>query len=314
MSDLFTNPVDFDLAVELLRTGAICAFATETVYGLGADAGNGDAVLAVYQAKQRPRFNPLIVHCADLAMAEKIAEFSPLAHRLAEFWPGALTLVLPVRSTANICDLVTAGLGTVGVRIPGHKQARELIRSVGKPLAAPSANPSGKLSPTSAKQVRLSFSDHVPVLDGGECTAGIESTILGIIGDRVVQLRSGALARHQIEQKLGHGVENAKQGAPVSAPGMLASHYAPRAQLRLNASRARPGEAFLGFGEVNGGENNSLNLSPAGDLTEAAKNLFSHLHRLDATGAKTVAVAPIPLSGLGEAINDRLSRAAAPRK
>jgi L-threonylcarbamoyladenylate synthase len=313
MSALFKNPVDFDFAVDLLQEGGVCAFPTETVYGLGADAGNADAVLQIYSTKKRPRFNPLIVHCADLEMAEKIARFSPRAQKLARLWPGALTLVLPVRAGAKICDLVTAGLGTVGVRVPAHPLAQDLIEAVGRPLAAPSANPSGQLSPTSAGQVRLSFDDRVPVLDGGQCAAGIESTILAVTDNGVMQLRSGALTREEIEKKLGILVKIAKRDSPISAPGMLKSHYAPRARLRLNASEVRPGEAFLGFGNMGGEAEVALNLSPTGYLPEAAKNLFSYLHRLDASGVETIAVAPVPDAGLGEAINDRLARAAAPR-
>ncbi|HHY49408.1 MAG TPA: threonylcarbamoyl-AMP synthase, partial [Alphaproteobacteria bacterium] len=223
-----------------LRAGEIVAFPTETVYGLGADAGNSDAVLKIYETKGRPRFNPLIVHCADLAMAEALAEFSPLARKLARFWPGPLTLVLPKRPGARLSDLVTAGLDTVGIRIPDHPLAQALIRAAGVPLAAPSANPSGRLSPTTAEQVRRAFRGRVPVLDGGPCRAGVESTILAVTGDTVTQLRAGALPRHEIESVLQRPVAIAAKHAAVAAPGMLASHYAPEATLRLGAAAAFP--------------------------------------------------------------------------
>jgi L-threonylcarbamoyladenylate synthase len=292
-----------------LRAGGLVAFPTETVYGLGADAGNSDAVLAIYETKGRPRFNPLIVHVADLDMAKMYAEFSPLALRLAALWPGPLTLVLPRRSEAQLSDLVTAGLDTVGIRIPNHPLALALIREAGRPLAAPSANPSGKLSPTTAAQVVQGFGDIVPVLDGGPSEAGVESTILKVSGDDVIQLRAGALAREEIEALLGRPIAVAAPNAEISAPGMLASHYAPEATLRLDATEPSPGEAWLGFGYCPGA---ALNLSPSGDLREAARNLFAMLHELDCAATR-IAVAPIPHHGLGDAINDRLARAAAPR-
>lgn len=293
---------------QLLRAGEVVAFPTETVYGLGADATNSDAVLKIYETKGRPRFNPLIVHVADLAMAEQLAEFSPLARKLAEFWPGPLTLVLPRKAEAGLSDIATAGLGTVGLRIPAHPLAQELIRATGRPLAAPSANPSGRLSPTTAEQVLQGFQGRVPVLDGGPAQAGVESTILAVTGDTVTQLRAGALPREEIEAVLGRPIAVAKEGGPIASPGMLASHYAPNARLRIHVEHPEAGEAYLGFGARNG----VLNLSPSGDLREAARNLFSMLHRLDAE-ADRIAVAPIPNTGLGEAINDRLKRAAAPR-
>lgn len=291
-----------------LRAGELVAFPTETVYGLGADATSSDAVLKIYETKGRPRFNPLIVHVADLAMAERFVSFTPMARRLAEFWPGPLTLVLPRRPEAGLSDLVTAGLDTVGIRIPAHPLALALIRETGRPLAAPSANRSGKLSPTTAAQVERSFNGAVPVLEGGASEAGVESTILAVEGDLVTQLRAGALPRDEIEAKLGRPVVVAKHDAAIAAPGMLASHYAPNATLRLDAEHAEPGETWLGFGPGPDG----ANLSPSGDLREAARNLFAMLHRLD-EGATQIAVAPIPRQGLGEAINDRLKRAAAPR-
>ena len=292
----------------LLQAGEVVAFPTETVYGLGADATNPDAVLRIYETKGRPRFNPLIVHVADLAMAEQLAEFSPLARRLATLWPGPQTLVLPRRPDAGLSDIATAGLDTVGIRVPDHPLALELIRAAGRPLAAPSANPSGKLSPTTADQVVKGFAGRIPVLDGGPAHAGVESTILAVTGETVTQLRAGALAREEAEALIGRPIAVAQEGGPVTAPGMLASHYAPNARLRIHVEHPAPGEAYLSFGDRPG----TLNLSPGGDLREAARNLFSMLHQLDAE-ADRIAVAPIPNRGLGEAINDRLKRAAAPR-
>jgi L-threonylcarbamoyladenylate synthase len=297
-----------DALAARLRAGELVAFPTETVYGLGADATNSDAVLKIYETKGRPRFNPLIVHVADLAMAEALVEFSPMARKLATFWPGPLTLVLPRKPDAGLSDIVTAGLDTVGIRIPDHPLAQALIRAAGRPLAAPSANRSGKLSPTTAAQVRRSLGDAVPVLDGGPAQSGVESTILAVEGNTVTQLRAGALPREEIEAALGAPVAQAAHDAKVTAPGMLLSHYAPNATLRLDADAPRPGETWLGFGAGPAG----MNLSPTGDLREAARNLFAMLHQLDETAEK-IAVAPIPHTGLGEAINDRLKRAAAPR-
>jgi L-threonylcarbamoyladenylate synthase len=292
----------------ILRAGGVVAFPTETVYGLGADATNSDAVLRIYETKGRPRFNPLIVHVADVTMAETLVDLSPLARRLARFWPGPLTLVLPRRRDSGLSDIVTAGLETVGIRIPDHPVALALIRAAGVPVAAPSANPSGKLSPTTAEQVRRAFGDRVPVLDGGPSRAGVESTILAVDGGTVTQLRAGALPREDVEAAIGRRVELAKEGDAIAAPGMLASHYAPEATLRLNAAAPRAGESMLGFGTTPG----DLNLSPAADLHEAARNLFAMLHQLDSRG-RPIAAATIPNHGLGEAINDRLKRAAAPR-
>lgn len=293
-----------------LRAGELVAFATETVYGLGGDATSSDAVLKIYETKGRPRFNPLIVHVADMAMARRLAEFPPLAEKLATLWPAGLTLVLPRRPEAGLSDLVTAGLDTVAIRMPAHDLAQQLIRQAGVPVAAPSANPSGRLSPTSAAQVESAFAGQVDVLDGGPCRAGVESTVLAVRGDKAVQLRAGAIAREDIEAFLGAPVEVAAAGAAIASPGMLASHYAPRAPLRLDAVAPEPGEAYLGFGPhaAEGG----VSLSPGGDLREAARNLFAMLHQLDQTASR-IAVAPIPATGLGEAINDRLQRAAAPR-
>jgi L-threonylcarbamoyladenylate synthase len=315
MQQLPAAPVTIADFARLVRAGGVAAFPTETVYGLGADAGSSEAVLMIYETKRRPRFNPLIVHCSSLAMAETLVDFSPLAQRLAAFWPGPLTLVLPKRPGAPLSDLVTAGLSSVAVRIPSHPLALELIELVGRPIAAPSANPSGRLSPTTAGQVIAAFGGTVPVLDGGPCGAGLESTILKVDGDEVTQLRAGALPREEIEAAMGSRLaEYRGHGGSIISPGMLASHYAPQANLRLGATHPRAGEAYLAFGTVPPDWAGPLrNLSPHGDAREAARNLFAMLHELDASGANTIAVAPIPPSGLGEAINDRLARAAAPR-
>lgn len=300
-------------AAALLRAGKLVAFPTETVYGLGADATNPDAVLSIYETKGRPRFNPLIVHVADFGMAETLGTFPPLARALAEkFWPGPLSIVVPLKQGHGLADVATAGLDTVALRVPDHPLALALLRATALPLAAPSANPSGKLSPTTAEQVRRGFASKVPVLDGGPCQAGVESTIVVVSGDTIIQLRAGALAREDLEAFLGQKVPLAETGTKIAAPGMLLSHYAPNAHMRLNTTPER-GEAFLAFGPVPEFSGETRNLSQTADLHEAARNLFAMLHDLDATGAKTIAVAPIPSTGLGEAINDRLQRAAAPR-
>lgn len=309
--DAPADPATPEAAAALLAAGNLCAIPTETVYGLAADAADDDAVLAIYETKGRPRFNPLICHGADLAMVERLGIFDTRARALAmRFWPGPLTLVVPRRKDAPLSDLVTAGLETVALRVPDHPLARAVVSALGRPLAAPSANPSGRLSPTSAAHVREAFGGKVPVLDGGPCRAGLESTIVAITSHDAALLRPGALAAEEIEEVLGAPLRRLDPGAAIAAPGMLASHYAPRARLRLDAEAALPGETYLGFGPFGAtGET----LSRSGDLREAARNLFGMLARLDAAGAGTIAVAPIPDTGLGEAINDRLRRAAAPR-
>ena len=300
-------------AAALLRAGKLVAFPTETVYGLGADATNADAVLSIYETKGRPRFNPLIVHVADFAMAETLGTFPPIARALAEkFWPGPLSIVVPLKQGHGLADVATAGLDTVALRVPDHPLALALLRATALPLAAPSANPSGKLSPTTAEQVRRGFAGKVRVLDGGPCQAGVESTIVAVSGETIIQLRAGALAREDLQAFLGQKVPLAETGTKIAAPGMLLSHYAPNAHMRLNTTPER-GEAFLAFGPAPAFSGETRNLSQTADLHEAARNLFAMLHDLDATGAKTIAVAPIPSTGLGEAINDRLQRAAAPR-
>jgi L-threonylcarbamoyladenylate synthase len=304
-------------AAEALRAGRLVIMPTETVYGLAADVGNDTAVAAVFSAKGRPEFNPLIVHVADLSAAQTIADFHPAALALAQaFWPGPLTLVLPRRAQAHVSLLATAGLDTVAVRVPAHPVAQALLGAFGGPLAAPSANRSGRVSPTTAADAGADFPDGVAmVLDGGPCTVGVESTIIGFTDDgRLVLLRPGGLPREDIVRVAGPLADHVRRGAP-SAPGQLASHYAPRAAMRLNALSPEPGEAYLAFGpSMPASDGMILNLSPAGDLIEAAANLFSFLRRLDASGAEVIAVSPIPSQGLGEAINDRLARAAAPRE
>jgi L-threonylcarbamoyladenylate synthase len=297
-------------AAALLRQGRLVAFPTETVYGLGADATNGKAVAAIFAVKQRPRINPLIVHVKDAAQADKYVVFSPLAAELAEaFWPGPLTLVLPRRPDCALSLLVSAGLDTVAVRAPSHPIARKLIAEAGVPLAAPSANPSGSVSPTRARHVEDGFRGKLEmILDGGPTPIGIESTVIGFAPHPVI-LRPGGVPREAIERITGK--LQAPAAGPIASPGQLASHYAPRARLRLDAESAAAGETLLGFGP--GGPADRLNLSPSGDLAEAAANLFAMLRALDAEVA-AIAVMPIPATGLGEAINDRLRRAAAPRE
>ena len=302
---------DVRKAAEILRGGGLVAFPTETVYGLGADATNDLAVARIYEAKGRPQFNPLIAHVAEVDAALALAEFPAAALALAaRFWPGPLTLVLSRKAGCPVSLLASAGLPSIGLRVPQHSLALELIREAGRPIVAPSANPSGRISPTTAAHVREGLGTKVDmVLDGGRCAVGLESTIVSLLDDTPRLLRAGGLARDKIEQVLGRRLEAALAG-PLHAPGQLESHYAPHARLRLNATDWRVGEAQLGFGAVNA----PLNLSPKGDVVEAAANLFSMLHQLDAAGSSTIAVAPIPEIGLGEAINDRLRRAAAPRE
>lgn len=304
-------------ACRRLAAGEPVAIPTETVYGLAADATDGTAVARIFEIKGRPRFNPLIAHVADMAMARSIAVFTPLASRLAgAFWPGPLTLVLPVREGSGVHPLVTAGLDTVALRNPRGFGAR-LIARLGRPLAAPSANTSGRISGTSAGAVNKDLGDRIGmIVDGGPTRVGLESTIVKVEGDRLLLLRPGGIAAEEIEAVAGVRLERGASG--VQAPGMLASHYAPDAPVRLNADRVRPGEALLAFGPRRIANADAavkvLNLSQRGDLKEAAANLFAHLLALDAVGAKAIAVEPIPAAGLGEAINDRLARAAAPRQ
>jgi L-threonylcarbamoyladenylate synthase len=296
-------------AARLLARGRLVAFPTETVYGLGADATNGEAVAAIFAAKGRPRFNPLIVHVPDLEAARRQGVFHPLAEALAmRFWPGALTLVLPRRADATVSLLVSAGLDSVALRVPSHPVAAALLQAADCPIAAPSANASGRLTATSAEHVAAELGGKVDlILDGGATPLGLESTVIGFESRTAVLLRPGAIAREEIEAVTG---PLATAGATIQSPGQLESHYAPDARLRLNAVGVEPGEALLGFGAV---AEAWLNLSPRGDLKEAAANLFSMLRDMDAQ-VSAIAVSPIPREGLGEAINDRLQRAAAPRR
>lgn len=292
-------------AARILRSGGLVAFPTETVYGLGADATNGHAVAGIFAAKGRPRFNPLIVHVQNLAEAEGHARFSEKARLLAKhFWPGALTLVLPRKPGTPLTDLVSAGLSTVAVRVPAHPVAQRLLRETQRPLAAPSANPSGRVSATTAAHVAEMLENKVDlILDAGAASLGLESTVIGFNDDAPLLLRPGAIARAEIEAVAG---PLQKAGPTIQSPGQLESHYAPSARLRLNALAAEEGEVLLGFGPSLGA---TLNLSPAGDLNEAAANFFAMLRSLDKKAGR-IAVMPIPQTGLGEAINDRLARAA----
>jgi L-threonylcarbamoyladenylate synthase len=322
-----TRLVDAELvaiadAAVCLADGGLVAFPTETVYGLGADATNGPAIARLYAAKGRPSFNPLIAHVFDLASAKKLAVFDAAAEKLAAaFWPGPLTLVLKKRSGCPVAELATAGLDSIAVRVPQHPVALAILSRLGRPIVAPSANRSGHVSPTTARHVMDDLNGRIDyVVDGGPAQVGVESTIVGCL-DKPVLLRPGGLAREQIEAALGSPLEDAPAAAydseaPV-APGMLESHYAPRAQLRLAADHVNPGEALLAFGiKLPVSTKDAalvLNLSPNADLVEAATNLFSDLRALDQSGVATIAVMPVPNEGLGEAINDRLARAAAPR-
>ena len=307
-------------AARCLRNGGLVGFPTETVYGLGADAANPAAIARLYQAKGRPAFNPLIAHVGDLKAAEAIARFDSQARALAQaFWPGPLTLVLPKAQNCPIADLATAGLDTVAVRVPAHNVARALLQAFGGAVVAPSANRSGHVSPTTAAHVLADLDGRIDlILDGGPVEVGVESTIIGCF-DEPVLLRAGGLPREAIERLLGRALlapqePDADSPHPL-APGMLASHYAPRARVRLQATDVHPGEALLAFGpDALPGLDKAvavMNLSESGDLTEAATKLFGYLRALDTYGAAGIAVMPVPGHGLGEAINDRLRRAAA---
>jgi L-threonylcarbamoyladenylate synthase len=303
-----------DEAAAALAAGRLVAFPTETVYGLGADSTSDAAVARLYEAKGRPVFNPLIAHVPDLAAAERLVTFTDSARRLARaFWPGPLTLVLPRAAGCPVSLLASAGLDTLAVRIPDHPLALALLRAVGRPLVAPSANPSGQLSPTTAGHVREALGDKVAlVLDGGPCRVGIESTVVDLSGKRPALLRPGGVPAEAVEAILG--LLAAPGEGPIRSPGQLESHYAPGLPVRLDVVDVRPEEALLAFGPAGpAGAATSLNLSPTGNLIEAAANLFSFLRRLDQPGLSAIAVMPIPEQGLGRAINDRLRRAAAPR-
>ena len=297
-------------AATILSTGGLVAFPTETVYGLGGDACDDRAVARIYEAKGRPSFNPLIVHFADLDTLKQNVHWTTEAELLARtYWPGPLTLVLKKRADSPISPLVSAGLETIAVRLPAHATARAILRAAGCGVAAPSANRSGQISPTQAAHVVASLGDRVDaVVDGGACAVGVESTIVGLL-DKPVLLRPGGITEEDLAHTLGRHLAVRHKAEAISAPGQLMSHYAPHAHVRLNATEWLPGELRLGFGEVDC----DLNLSETEDLVEAAAHLFDYLHQLDARRAEVIAVSPIPHEGLGIAINDRLSRAAAPR-
>jgi L-threonylcarbamoyladenylate synthase len=320
-------PVDeaaLAVAARVLAQGGLVAFPTETVYGLGADATNPAAIARLYQAKGRPSFNPLIAHVFDLKAARRIGGFDAAALLLAEaFWPGPLTLVLPKTSNCAVADLATAGLDTVAIRIPAHKVARQILRAFGGAVVAPSANLSGHVSPTTALHVQSDLEGRIDlIIDGGPVEVGVESTIIGCF-EAPQLLRPGGVPRDLVERVLGHALEQPSPDAESDtvkppAPGMLGSHYAPRSRLRLNAAKVEAGEALLAFGpampEGADGAKAVMNLSTRGDLVEAAANLFGYLRALDARAARAIAVMPIPQDGLGEAINDRLRRAAMGRE
>jgi L-threonylcarbamoyladenylate synthase len=300
------NPSTIDDAVAALGRGQLVLLPTETVYGLAADASDPMAVAQIFEAKGRPRFNPLIAHVEDLDAAEEIAVFDDRARALgARYWPGPLTLVLPIRDRVKVCDLARAGLDTVAVRVPGHGKAREAIASFGRPVVAPSANRSGRPSPTTFRDAVEETGFAVSAqLDGGPCAVGIESTVVSVV-DGVRLLRPGAVTREEIEELVGPLLDST--GYEGRSPGRLAAHYAPDAPVRIDASGALEGEAYLGFGA---GVAEGWNLSPSGDLREAAANLFRMLREADRTKPTAIAIAPLPHHGLGEALNDRLRRAA----
>lgn len=310
---------DIGEASDIIRRGGLVAMPTETVYGLAADATDDQAVARIFEAKGRPRFNPLIVHVLDADAANAQASVTPVARRLIDaFWPGPLTLVLPRRKDATVSLLATAGLDSIALRSPDHPLARALLGACRRPLAAPSANRSGTVSPTTAGHVRESLGAAVDmILDGGPCPVGVESTIVKVEGDNLVLLRPGGVSVEAVERVAGRPLRRAAGGS-VEAPGMLASHYAPRARLRLNAAAPAQDEVFLAFGPAPADHPHTFNLSERGDLREAAANLFAQLRSADRMtaelGLSGIAAAPIPTHGLGEAINDRLARAAAPRE
>ncbi|NBB97045.1 MAG: threonylcarbamoyl-AMP synthase [Alphaproteobacteria bacterium] len=305
------GPQDVARAAQLLRAGELVAMPTETVYGLAGDARNPESVAAIFAAKGRPAHNPLIVHLDSLDAAERFAALPAPAHKLAQaFWPGALTLVAPLRHGHGLAQAVTAGLPTVALRVPAHPLARALLAEFGGPVAAPSANPSGRISPTTAAHVMAGLAGRIAaVLDGGPCPVGVESTILGFEDETPVLLREGGISAERIATVLGDA-PRAHSGAGISAPGQMLSHYAPSAQVRLDVSTPRDDEIWIGFGPDCADA--ALSLSPSGNLEEAATTLFATLHQADAMG-RPIAIAPVPRSGIGAAINDRLRRAAAPR-
>lgn len=311
---LTATPEGIARAAAILRDGGLVAFPTETVYGLGGDARDDRAVAGIYAAKGRPRFNPLIVHVDSLDTARRFARFDARAAAIAaRFWPGPLTLVLPLRDDAALSPLVTAELPTVAIRVPAHPVARALLAAFGGPLAAPSANPSGRVSPTRAAHVAEGLSGRIAaILDGGACAVGVESTILGLDAPDPRLLRPGGVPAEALEHALGHPLATGGNADRPTAPGQLASHYAPEARVRLDVTIPRPDEVWVGFGPCAGA---ALSLSESGDDVEAASRLFHILRQADrlAGPAGSIAFAPVPATGLGRAINDRLRRAAAPR-
>ncbi len=309
-------------AAAILARGGLVGFPTETVYGLGADATSGEAVAQIYAAKERPSFNPLIAHVHDMDAATTLGNFDDNALKLASaFWPGPLTLVVPATPDCPVSSLARAGLDSVAIRVPAHPVALALLRAFGRPVAAPSANRSGRISPTCAEHVADDLGERVGmILDGGPTEVGVESTIVSCLEPEPRILRPGGVSREDIEHVLGRKlaapqIDEDAEAEHLLAPGMMASHYAPRAMVRLNAESARPGEAILDFGAPIPGPADAIrrNLSGSSNLTEAAANLFAALRFLDDSRTTSIAVAPVPADGLGEAINDRLSRAAAPR-
>jgi L-threonylcarbamoyladenylate synthase len=314
---LSVDQASIDEAARLIREGELVAFPTETVYGLGGDATNERAVAKIFEAKGRPQFNPLISHVLDAGEACRLVQWNDVADKLAaRFWPGPLTLVLPRAKNSPIALLATAGLDTVAIRAPAHPMAQALIRGAGRPIAAPLANRSGAVSPTRAEHVAESLGSRVKlILDGGPCEVGVESTVLDLTTATPTLLRPGGATREAIEEVIGpvalsHAVPSGN--AAHKSPGQLASHYAPARPVRLNATSVTADEGLLAFGpRPPAGANQVLNLSVSGDLTEAAANLFAHLRALDQPASARIAVMPIPQTGLGLAINDRLRRAAA---
>lgn len=317
MAEILKAGVAMERALALLSAGEVVAIPTETVYGLAGDATSGEAVARIFEAKGRPRFNPLIAHVSSMDMAESLARFDPLSEKLMQaFWPGPLTLVLPLAPGAVVHPLATAGLDTLALRMP-QGFGSELIALLGRPLAAPSANSSGRITGTTAGAVEADLGGRIPlIVDGGPTPVGVESTIVKVEDGRVRLLRPGGVAAEALEAATGAALLRGGS-AGIEAPGMLASHYAPGAAVRVGATQVGAGEALLAFGPTRIASADlavtSLNLSPSGDLREAATNLFSHLQALDRSGATTIAVEHVPETGLGEAINDRLRRAAAPR-
>lgn len=309
----YLEPELQEQALSIWQSGGVVALPTETVYGLGADARNGEAVAQIYALKSRPRFNPLIVHVADAETAKRYVVWNEWAEKLAVYWPGPLTMVL--KHTAEIADIVTAGGDTVGVRVPAHPIAHALLKAFDGPIAAPSANRSGRISPTTAGHVQMEFGSDVPlIIDGGPCHVGVESTVIDLSGAAPRLLRPGAITRAMIEDVLGIRLQEAEEGGTLKSPGMLASHYAPARPLRLNATTCEEGEGLLAFGSGAPEAETIIQLSASGDLMEAATNLFAALRALDAhPHVHRIAAMHVPDIGIGEAINDRLRRAAAPK-